>query len=61
MLAAWYFISIAISYVSLFLMAFTIYDLKLVLKNPFQNSKQRTNIYIAISVVLAVCLTTLGL
>jgi nucleoside recognition membrane protein YjiH len=35
MLAAWYFSSLTVSYFSLFLMASTIYDLALILKNPF--------------------------
>ena len=53
--------TIAISYVSQFLMTATIYDMKLVLQNPFQSSQARINSYIVLSVVMAIIFTSLGL
>jgi hypothetical protein len=53
--------TIAISYLSLFLMTATIYDMKLVLQNPFQSSQARINGYIVLSAVMAVIFTGVGL
>ncbi len=61
LLGGWYFMTIAISYVSQFLMTATIYDMKLVLQNPFQSSQARINGYIVLSVVMAMLFTGVGL
>jgi len=42
-------------------MTATIYDMKLVLQNPFQNSKALINTYISVSIVMSVIFTGIGL
>jgi hypothetical protein len=61
MLAAWYFISLTVSYISLFLMIATIYDLTLILKNPFQNAESRVNRHLIMAIIAATMFSSLGL
>lgn len=60
-LAAWYFISITVSYVSLLLNTCIIYELRLVIENPFQTSEKRNNFYVAGSVGISIILSWIGL
>ena len=60
-LEAWYFVTVCVIYISLFLFACTILDLYLVMKNPFANSEKRIKIMMVVSVIAAVALATTGL
>ena len=50
-LEAWYFATVCVIYMSLFLFACTILDLYLVMKNPFANNEKRVKIMIGVSIV----------
>lgn len=60
-LAWWYFITVTVSYVGMFLNTCIIYDLKLVIENPFQSSDKRVPKYLIGSSVLGLCFSYLGL
>ena len=60
-LAAWYFISITISYVSLFLNTAIIYELRLVIEDPFKPSEKRIAGYVTAAIILAVVFSLIGL
>ena len=50
-LEAWYFATVCVIYMSLFLFACTILDLYLVMKNPFANNEKRVKIMIGVSII----------
>ena len=60
-LAAWYLISITISYVSLLLNTAIIYELRLVIEDPFKPSEKRISGYVAAAVILACVFSFIGL
>ena len=60
-LEAWYFVTVCVIYISLFLFACTILDLYLVMKNPFANSEKRIKIMMVVSITAAIALATTGL
>ena len=60
-LEAWYLGTICVIYISQFLFACTIFDLYMVMKDPFANSDKRIKTMIAIAIGLAVILASTGL
>lgn len=60
-LAYWYLITVTISYLAMFLNTAIIYDLKLVIQNPFQSSEKRVPKYIVVSLLLALIFSFTGL
>ena len=57
----WYIMSIAISYMSLFLSLSTVLDLYLVLKSPFSSSEKRIKKFVMISMILSLVFAIIGL
>lgn len=51
-IGGWFLITMTISYVGMFLNTSIIYDLKLVIENPFQSSEKRAQKFTIISVIL---------
>ena len=60
-LASWYFISIAVSYMSLFFSTTIILDLYYVLKNPFSSTEARIKKLTFLTVFLSITFSALGL
>ena len=60
-LAFWYLITVIVSYLAMFLNTAIIYDLKLVIQNPFQSSEKRVPKYILVSLILAIIFSGTGL
>ena len=60
MIAAWYGITLIISLSSLFLMSFTIYDLTVVMRDPFSDPAKRVGRYILLASGLSTIITALG-
>ena len=60
-LSSWYFITVTISYVGMFLNTCIIYDLKLVIENPFQSSEKRVPKYLLGSVIIGLAFSFIGL
>ena len=60
-LASWYFISIAVSYMSLFFSTTIILDLYYVLKNPFTSTEARIKKLTILTVILSITFSALGL
>ena len=60
-LASWYFISICISYMSLFFSTTIIVDLYFVLTNPFSSTEARIKKFTILSVLFAIFFSALGL
>lgn len=60
-LASWYFLSITVSYMSLFFSTTIILDLYYVLKNPFSSTEARIKKFTIITVVLSIFFSALGL
>ena len=60
-LSSWYFISIAVSYMSLFFSTVIILDLFYVLKNPFSSTEARIKKLTILTVILAITFSALGL
>ena len=60
-LSYWYFITVTISYVGMFLNTCIIYDLKLVIENPFQSSEKRVPKYLLGSVIIGLAFSFIGL
>jgi hypothetical protein len=60
-LSSWYFITVTISYVGMLLNTCIIYDLKLVIENPFQSSEKRVPKYLLGSVIVGLAFSFLGL
>ena len=60
-LASWYFISIAVSYMSLFFSTTIILDLYYVLKNPFSSTEARIKKFTILTVIFSVTFSALGL
>ena len=60
-LESWYFATVCVIYMSLFLFACTILDLYLVMKNPFANNEKRIKVMISFSIIAATALACTGL
>ena len=60
-MASWYFISIVVSYMSLFFSTTIILDLYYVLKNPFSSTEARIKKFTIMTVLLSITLSGLGL
>jgi lysylphosphatidylglycerol synthetase-like protein (DUF2156 family) len=60
-LGAWYFMTVAVSYIGMFLNTCIIYDLKLVIQNPFQSSEKRVPKYLVGSVIAGLIFSFIGL
>lgn len=60
-LSSWYFISIMVSYMSLFFSTSIILDLYYVLKNPFSSSEKRMKKFVFIAVVVSLICAAAGL
>ena len=60
-LQMWYVLSIAVSYMSLFLSLSTVLDLYLVLKNPFSSSQKRIKKFVVVSIFFSFLFASLGL
>ena len=60
-LASWYFISIAVSYMSLFFSTTIILDLYYVLKNPFTSTEARIKKLTILTVILSITFSGIGL
>ena len=60
-LASWYFLSIMVSYMSLFFSTTIILDLYYVLKNPFSSTTARIRKFTIGTVILSITLSAIGL
>lgn len=60
-MASWYFITLFVSYTSLFLNTTIIYDLKKVINNPFQSSEKRIKKYMILSFLGGIFFCSMGL
>ena len=60
-LGSWYFISIMVSYMSLFFSSTIILDLYSMLKNPFASTEARMKKFTAMTIILSIIFSALGL
>jgi len=60
-LSSWYFLSVMVSYMSLFFSLSIILDLYYVLKNPFSSTEARIKKMTAATVITSIILAALGL
>ena len=60
MIGAWYIITLIISLSSLFLMSFTIYDLTVMMRDPFSSSAIRVKLYFILAFGFSTIISVFG-